>query len=271
MREQQTSNVLCSSVNELTRGASEFSWRVVAASVKGPSHEGAGIECQDAFAFSIAEAGVCAVVCDGAGSAKRSGEGARLFAERTTESLGLLISSTPHLSGDTIKNEVILSVEKARSELIADGSSIGDFHSTLVVIVATIKATYMLHVGDGLAAVAPEQDWEKATVSYPENGEYANETYFVTTDTWKKHLRVTEANALSEKGVAILTTDGAMPFTIGENMRGLEPDFLGPITRYAISTPPEDCARALANTIGSERARKISNDDKTIVWVCKVT
>jgi hypothetical protein len=53
-------------------------WRVVGVSVTGPDHVRAGVENQDAFAHRSTVDGFVLAVADGAGSAARSGLGARL-------------------------------------------------------------------------------------------------------------------------------------------------------------------------------------------------
>ncbi|HEX2204420.1 MAG TPA: protein phosphatase 2C domain-containing protein, partial [Longimicrobium sp.] len=53
-------------------------WHVLAASVRGTSHERSGTPCQDAHGWVVTPGGaLAAAVSDGAGSSPRSDEGAR--------------------------------------------------------------------------------------------------------------------------------------------------------------------------------------------------
>ena len=79
----------------------------------------------------------------------------------------------------------------------------------------------MAHLGDGLAGIVHAADWPAALLSQPQNGEFANETFFVTEDDWRAHLRFMEAPGLRVGGVVALLTDGAMPFVIGQDQVGL--------------------------------------------------
>src|SRR5471030_1755942 len=67
--------------------ASQNHWRVFGASVRGKSHLDKGLPCQDAHAQVVVDDILVAIVCDGAGSARHSEQGAQFVATQTVLAL----------------------------------------------------------------------------------------------------------------------------------------------------------------------------------------
>jgi Protein phosphatase 2C len=252
------------SVDADALGTEEGPWRIVGARVQGPAHEMDGRVCEDSFAFGVRGSLAVAVVCDGAGSALFGRESAVRFSGVTIRAL-LELHTSQQITCESVRQSLIEAIEAERERLNDSGLLLDDHDTTLVAVVADSSITVTAHVGDGLAGIAPTADWRGAVLSRPENGEYANETWFVTVEDWKDHLRCMAAPALEPGGVAALTTDGAMPFVIGPGECGLDPDFMGPVSRFFFSAPPDDAAILLQNTLNGRDARRISRDDKTFV------
>lgn len=251
----------------LSFGAEAGPWRVAAARVPGPSHARAGIECQDAFAVVASPRGVAAVVSDGAGSAMRAGPGARLLSFATAERLARLLDGAGPVDAAAVRAAVTEAGEAWRRALARAGASLADHHATLVAAVLTDRGSAFAHVGDGLAGLAAAEDWPGAVLSRPENGEFSNETWFVSAPHWQDHLRVTALPDAAPGDVAVLVTDGAMPFTVGPGGAGLEPGLLAPLSRHAAAEAPGQVALDIAGTLDGTAARRISGDDKTLVWI----
>jgi hypothetical protein len=251
-------------------------WKVVAASVRGPSHEESGEPCQDAFAHAIEGERLIAVVADGAGSARFSDQGAALLCETMVRELGSCgerLDGTAEGVSEAWQAAVAAAVETAREGARAlipaaageDGeASLADYHATLVGAVAEPGAGFLFHIGDGSAAAVHDMnDWADCALSKPENGEFANETYFFTLDDWRDHLRFT---GFGPSELVVVVSDGSMPFTVAEKFAGLEPRFLKPVSAYLEKTPAEAGGKALAGTLDREDARRINGDDKTLLW-----
>lgn len=246
-------------------------WRIIGASLRGSEHVCRGIERQDAFAAGVAAGMAFAVVCDGAGSARCAAAGAGRFSAAVLEALEHEARETAdskrRFSIARFHDVILEAVELCRVGIKAEGLALHEHHATLLVLAARRDATFIAHVGDGLAGVAPTADWREAGLSLPENGEYANETVFVTEDDWWERLRCSWWSPLPPGGVAVALTDGAMPFVIGRNQQGLEPEFMAPVSRYLFASGGMAAAEALAATLGSREACRISGDDKTLVWI----
>lgn len=247
-------------------------WRIIGASLRGSDHVCRGIERQDAFAAGVAAGMALAVVCDGAGSARCAAAGAGRFSAAVLEALEhearAAADSGRRFSIARFHDVILEAVEECRAGIRAEGLALHEHHATLLVLAARRDATFIAHVGDGLAGVAHlPADWRKAGLSLPENGEYANETVFVTEDDWWERLRCSWWSPLPPGGVAVALTDGAMPFVIGPDGQGLEPGFMAPVSRYLFASGGMAAAEALAATLGSGEACRISRDDKTLVWI----
>ncbi|MEM7224934.1 MAG: PP2C family serine/threonine-protein phosphatase [Pseudomonadota bacterium] len=248
------------------------SWKVIAAAVRGPDHEADRLPCQDAYSHAEAGDRLVAVVSDGAGSARFSETGAKVLCH---EVVAALSTCDKALDGghEPWRPAVEQAVERARAALearipeeIALGApvTLADYHATLVGVVAAPNGGFFFHIGDGTAAAVSEiGDWAGCRLSLPENGEFANETYFFTQEIWRDHLRFTDFGA---SPLIVMVSDGAMPFTVAERFAGLEGRFMAPVTRYLEGASPEDGAKALAGTLDRADARRISGDDKTLLW-----
>ena len=246
---------------------------MIGASVRGSYHVTYDIERQDSFVMKVVAGIALAVVCDGAGSAKNAADGAIGFSTSVLAALaeGVAEAEPGGLNLEHFQGLVVKGVDKCRAAIQKARLSLYDHHATLLALAAFPEATFIAHVGDGVVAVAPSADWESATLSLAENGAFANETFFVTEDDWSSRLRCSRHAALEPGGVAVLMTDGAMPFVIGKSQDTLEPAFMTPVSRYLFETPGEaggePAAEALAGTLGSADACRISADDKTLVWI----
>jgi len=244
--------------------------RVYAASAIGKSHIDGGIPCQDAFALNAIDDVLIAAVCDGAGSAALSDVGSNLVAStlvsaiadqyRAGEDLHLLDVET-----FKIKIEAMVAVARANLESLAqtENRTLGDYSATLVGVITSASRGYFFHIGDGLAiaqCAAPEQG---NIISLPENGEYANETYFITGAEWAAHLRVTPiCNAIS---MVALMSDGAMPFVMGKGNADFHRPFIEPVAKYLESVSETDGSKALEGTLSDVRTHQITSDDKALL------
>ena len=83
-------------------------------------------------------------------------------------------------------------------------------------------------------------------VSQPENGEYANQTWFVTSENWEAHLRVIPLNKPVKQ--VILMSDGVQPFAMNKACDALYEPFITPVIRY-LKTVSEDSGSETNNHI----------------------
>lgn len=251
-------------------------WRIYAASATGKSHLDKGIPCQDAFAFHADGDVLVAVVCDGAGSAASSDVGSRLTADTVVRNLAAAWAQ----QGDALATSeqavfelAAAAVLDARAALIAVAGAaqaeLSSYAATLVGFVGDAERGWFFHIGDGLGvAEAADAQTHAARVSAPENGEYANETYFVTGEAWREHLRVLAVPYPVAR--LNLMSDGAMPFAMEKGNAGLYRPFIDPVARYLASVDEDAGSRALFGTLDDPRTHGITSDDKTLLIALRV-
>lgn len=245
-------------------------WRVFAARAIGKSHIDGGTPCQDDFAHARVGDTLLAVVCDGAGSQALSHVGAKFLSAGLVEALaeasrqGEALARLPAAEFHARIGDFVAGVRGALSAQAAtEQVELSAYSATLVGAVVDAQGGWFFHVGDGLAAAEHAGEPAGCTLSLPENGEYANETYFVSGEQWREHLRVT---ALAQPArLLALMSDGAMPFVMAKGHAAFYAPFIEPVSRFLAAASEEDGSAGLAGTLGDERTWQITGDDKALL------
>lgn len=242
----------------------ERPWRVFAASAIGKSHIDGGLSCQDAWGSAFDNTRLVAVVCDGAGSASKSDAGARECADSICQFLTAVDSSSSSCITPPVIEQAI-EAARARLQWRADelGLPIRELACTVVGVVLFQDGGYLFHIGDGMAVVELADD--STILSLPENGEYANETYFVTGDDWRPHLRATSFSGTVR--CISLMSDGAMPFAVNRGKTGMFGPFIDPVRSYLATISEAQGNEALLATLSDERTWSITSDDKSLLLI----
>lgn len=247
-------------------------WSYAGASVVGHSHLTTNVPCQDKHRIRTSQNGnwIAISVSDGAGSAEYAEKGAEITSEHFCNELIKLSheleSKTP---GEWINDFVIECVLNVRKELrnIANGEDLKKFHCTLVAALIGPTGGFAIHIGDGAifggAIGSPDIAGfvdlnNNFVISKPENGEYSNETYFITESNWIKHLRITP---LPKLDWIIGCTDGGASLLL-EGETEVKPTFLCPFLERQIN---EKDSHYITEVISDPKANKLTTDDKTIV------
>jgi hypothetical protein len=250
-----------------------MSWGVFQASAIGSSHIERQLPCQDACETWTNGNVLIAAVADGAGSASRSELGSTLCVTQVVDGLrkhfegvgeqaeasGSLAASRSQLVG------IIDDARKKIAELAASNSlEPRDLACTLVGVVAELPDKgFFFHIGDGCGIAEFEDPSISPIVSMPENGEYTNETWFVTVEEWKSHLRITPIKG--SIGTIAVMSDGAMPFVMSRDQKSLYPEFFNPVANYLKQKDQAEGNMGLHSILASDRTKSITNDDKTLV------
>jgi hypothetical protein len=249
-------------------------WRYVAASVIGTSHEKAGGTCQDAndcriHALPGGEKVLTVAVADGAGSAVCGGEGAA----RTCGTLVALMDahldsgrSVEQITGDTVRSWITTIQNVLEEEARAASRERRDFACTILGLIVGESCAACLQVGDGAIVLADSEEHAYGHVFWPDRGEYANTTHFVTEDNAIEHLQF---DSVKRRVVeAALLTDGLQSIALNYQQRSAhEPFFRGLFT--PLRTAEEGCSRELSESLAaflsSPRVNEKTDDDKTLV------
>lgn len=244
-------------------------WQVVAASVCGTSHMRNKQLCQDAHHWQILPDNVLVIAAaDGAGSASQGKVGAMVAVETAIETLVHQQVTRDSLEEDAIVqsllNQSFLAAKKAvEDEAIACGKQPQDLATTLIIVIATPDMVAVAQVGDGLA-VAKDHMGNLLALTTPDNGEYINETTFLTSshalDTAQMRLwRETIVN------IGVLT-DGlqmlALNMVVGEPHK----PFFFPLFDFVEKAEDKTVAKEeLVRFLGSERITQRTDDDLTLI------
>jgi len=237
-------------------------------SVPGQDKNGDQKQNQDCAVDFYDEDLAIIVVCDGAGSKIFGGVGSNYLCRVLIRHLRLTKPSDHVIFRETIET-AIDSFRCVIERLCRQKNlkvTLEDFACTMMVCFRQIYAdrtlNYCAHLGDG-AIFYLDNAFENAEfVSLPENGEYANQTYFVTDENWLDHLRI--HSPPDEALNLILMTDGVTPMALKNN----EPffDFVRPLMSFLDNSSSHEGGQSLAKMLSSKKSMAISPDDKSVGW-----
>lgn len=243
-------------------------WRWAAASETGTSHRRIGKRKQDSMAcFLAGREAMCAIVCDGAGSADYGGEGASLICRTLSGKLRAHFGSNTALpTDDEVQAWVGLARERIRQASENRAQTPRSFASTLVAIVATATEALTVHVGDGAIVARTAAAWQ--TLSPPENGEFASTTYFLTDDPSPRLRLGRFANCYN--GFAVFS-DGIESLVLDQRTNAPHEPFFNtmfrPLDEVAQEGKSTRLSEALAAFLNEPRVCEKTGDDKTLLLI----
>lgn len=247
-------------------------WRHLAASVQGASHVRSGVPCQD---FSVVadlprRAGLLLACADGAGSARHAAVGA----ETTCHALAAEVSRFVDAGGriDTLTHDTAAEwLDSVRAAIQSQADAVGlparEFACTLVAALVGDAAAAFLQIGDG-AIVTASPAASSEVVFWPEQGEYANTTYFVTGPDAHQRLRL-DVRAAPVHDVALFT-DGLQHIALRYETRLPHQPFFDPMfARLRAEDEWAGLAGPLASFLASDAISTRTDDDCTLVLACR--
>ena len=238
-------------------------WTVASISVAGTSHIKTGLGCQDFQGTVILPCGtLVAAVADGAGSALLGELGARLAVEHilneareATDSVTIIESAHEEL------NKWILAA-RARLEVEAElqGINLRELSTTLLVCLVTAGFVTVAQVGDG-AIVSRDTAGDIQLLTEPVDGEYVNETTFLTTTGFQIALQVWSWIGTVEQ--IMLFTDGLQRLALQWPGPVAHAPFCAPLFDF-ISQPDLNHEEQLRTFLNSPKVRQRCDDDLTL-------
>jgi hypothetical protein len=256
------------------------SWRTAYASVIGRSHQKIGTPCQDASCCRVVRSGdgneiLLAIACDGAGSASRSQLGADLTVRLFLEEFEPVVALDPSL-GAIDRAFTLRWIAAVRSKIaaqaVAESLPMREFSCTMLAAVVAPERAVFMQIGDGAIVVSSgneigDYNW----VFWPQHGEFANQTNFVTQDNTPEILYFDDAPRPHHE-VAIFT-DGIERLVLDVSAKAVHAPALRPIFEWLENTEPNDDGtnRALVAYLGSDHVNKRTDDDKSLVMATRAT
>lgn len=185
-----------------------YSYRTSCARIAGRAHLQNGTPCQDYVAARAQHDFACLALADGAGSKTYSEQGARAVVKVVTrllrarfENLWTLSERSPEDASAELIEHCLAALERHAAQLQCQTA---DLASTLM-FVAHHKGRYLAgHLGDG-CIVHQHEDGQVVVLSHPENGEYANTTFFVTDAKARKRLRWYRGECANDSGFVVMS------------------------------------------------------------------
>lgn len=238
-------------------------WKLVFGSVQGTSHVQSGLPCQDYCAGTIAGATLIAACADGAGSAELSQLGSKAAVSRFLEVA----------SGDAVptKEQVEAWVDAARQRLIeeaeANGSTPRQLACTFLAALVGDGWAAFAQLGDGVIVFNGPNGYEFAF--WPDNGEYANSTRFLSEDDYRLHLRV-EIVERTISELAVLT-DGLQMLALDVAGAKVHDRFFAPLFKTVRNGSDEAALQtSLLEFLDSKRVNERTDDDKTLLLATRI-
>lgn len=246
-------------------------WRFLNATCRGTSHERLETPCQDDCLVDVIENGgaqvLIAVASDGAGSAACSEVGSGLVCELLLPAIEEWLTTGESISAldRTVVEQWICRIRSGIDSHAAKREAVRrDFACTLVVAIVEDDAAAFFQIGDGAIVVRGGGSLE--VIFWPDGGEYANMTYFITDDDWVKHLHFAVRDAQFDD--VALMTDGLQRLALRFESRSAHEPFFVPMFRALAAAPPGFASALeppLIAFLGSDAVNARTDDDKTLV------
>ncbi|MBK7542087.1 MAG: protein phosphatase 2C domain-containing protein [Candidatus Competibacteraceae bacterium] len=252
-------------------------WRYVYASVPGVAHQASAIECQDACSAQLLGGPENApllilVAADGAGSAARPRAGAELACRSLlAEFANRLRGVAPTDWSPTLAQPIFESVRAALAQQAADADlPRREFACTLLGAAVAPDRAFFLQIGDGAIVIGTGDRYRP--LFWPQTGQYANETRFVTDSDATAHL---ECTVLAESVAEIaLLTDGLQLLALHYPRRQAHEPFFRPLFQHLRAFPepgcPEPLTAALERFLDSPAVNQRTHDDKTLILATRL-
>jgi len=239
-------------------------WRAAYASVAGTSHARTGLPCQDSSGCRVVGPVLVAAVADGAGSVKRAEEGAALTVASFLDHMAEHAASDPALDFLTVGfTRDWLTALRAALGVKAKDAPLEDFSCTLLGAVIGAEASVFVQIGDGAIVVAGSAGLE--WVFWPQNGEFANSTCFVTQDDAADILMFARRDGAVQE--AALFSDGIERLVLNYAARTVHAPALRPILDWLATCAPDapNPSPALLSYLASDHVTRRTDDDTTLV------
>lgn len=223
------------------------------------------------FSYVVVDNFFIAAISDGAGSAPYSQRGSE---EACGTVLTELSFKLDRKNGNLV--EAFLSAASSARQQIAHiakeaGHDSRDYACTLLLFGIGPEGAVALQVGDGLIVYrsASSEDWHFAI--WPQRGEYANTTYFLTDESYHDHVQVVDLPTdIVEVG---LVSDGLETLALNYATKKVHAPFweglFKPVRQSEQSGEMTDLQEPLENFLASERVISRTDDDLSIILAAK--
>ena len=264
-------------------------WQAFVASSIGKAHIDSGLPNQDRAGVWQDTRVTVAVVCDGAGSATHSEQGADYFCQAVGQALFAigqgLVDNNAAQARQAVSQTVLERLSHIRDQLaqqMVAGQSLRDFHTTLTAVLLVADTALLVQIGDsplmasrfvpratdtGQNPAAQVDYFSDLQVLAGENGEYVNETQFITQADWQNQLTLRWLD-ISAVDLLALMSDGCgdLVFMGASTQTQVYRPFFGNVVfNLCASTSRADGEAMLQDALASPATYRLTGDDKSLV------
>ena len=250
-------------------------WKSASASVTGKSLRDRGVCGQDfckAGSVQFADDDYfIGIVADGAGSTTDGGRGAEIACTILYDRITSAIRASLDLSkitDDDVKTWVAAARDAVLFEAHQNTKRAREYACTVLGSVAGGGRSLFFQIGDGAIVTGPGPAYE--TVFWPEQGEYANTTYFLTDEQFMENLKTRHAEEPDE---IALFTDGLQSLVLSFAEKKAHAGFFLPLFAALEKCPSEGIgtlSAQLSSFLLRDDISARSDDDKTLVLAVRV-
>lgn len=208
---------------------------------------------------------IIACAADGAGSAKRSDLGSAIACETIAENASRYFDSYRNFTQLQL-DDVITWCESVREKMrqTADEKKcrMRDLATTICVAILSPECSIFFQIGDG--AITVGKDGVYGVIFWPQSGEYANVTNFMTSDDYQDKIEF-QATTTQFSDVALFT-DGIERLALDFEGQTPHLPFFQPLFRAVRSSGNgSNLGKDLAQFLQSDSVTSRSDDDKTLI------
>lgn len=249
-------------------------WKVIGSSVQGSSHKRLGTSCQDACQTEIhalkTQQVLVLAASDGAGSAEHSDVGSQFACQAVHNAIQERLREQSELLPIT-QTEAIAWFEQVRSAIQREADirsvPIRQLACTLLVAVVGESGAAFMQIGDGAIVVRHEDELQP--VFWPQSGEYANTTNFVTASRVDQDLMF-EWRDEPVTEIAVFT-DGLQSVALNYATRQAHRPFFSPMLDALRQHPtPDDLHGPLRDFLTSKNLIERTDDDLTLILATRI-
>ncbi len=241
-------------------------WLMNGTAIQGRGHISEGTPCQDKIASKCNDTTYVIALADGAGSAALSHIGAEKCVDIITQ---YFLDNFE----DCYTNEDDNSLTKSIYEKLIDNlnqlafenhCSIKELACTLLCVAENNSRFITFHLGDGIIAFCDDDSVK--VYSSPDNGEFANVTYFVTSSNALSKIRIRKAE-LPDVTAFYLMSDGAGT-SLYSSQRNAASNALKMMSDLSLMYSEDDVRDEITNFFTSSIGTR-TLDDCSVVYMVK--
>ena len=157
-------------------------WKRCGCARQGRSHLADHVACQDSVGTSYRRNVSVVALSDGAGSAKLSHVGSKACVSVLCDVFCRSFDVIWRMPEEAARASIVRAIRKALMEKLPSGYEMNSLASTALVVAVKRNRYIAAHLGDGVIGVRGRDssgDYLRV-LSGPDNGEYSNETIFIT-------------------------------------------------------------------------------------------